>query len=128
VSTFSITFEVASAENGHFEAIDALVDTGASHTIFPGRFLRRLGIEPTERWPFRLADESQREYGVGQARLRIDGRECVNTVVFGDDDMTALLGAVTLEDYRLGVDPVGEQLVPVPGLLMGLLGSNPSPA
>jgi predicted aspartyl protease len=121
VSTFSVAVEVGDLEGGQFEFIEALVDTGASHSIFPARFLREIGVQPTERWPFRPAADRQREFEVGQARLRLDGRIRVETVVLGDDSMQALLGAVTLEDYRLAVDPVAQRLVPVPGLLMGLM-------
>ncbi len=35
-----------------------------------------------------------------------------------DEDSQPLLGAVTLEIFRLGVDPVSQRLIPVPGLLM----------
>jgi len=38
-------------------------------------------------------------------------------VVFGEDGGPLLLGAVTLEEFGLGVDPVARKLVPVPGLL-----------
>lgn len=67
-----------------------------------------------------MADEHQREFEVGQARLRMYGRERVSTVVFGDDTMQPLLGAITLEDFMLAVDPVQQRLVAVPGLLMSL--------
>ena len=120
MGTFHITVEVGSLDGSRWEFVEALVDTGASHSIFPARLLRELGIEPTESWPFRFADERQREFGVGQARLRMYGRERVNTVVFGDDSMSPLIGAVTLEDFRLAVDPVAQRLVEVPGLLMSL--------
>jgi hypothetical protein len=48
------------------------------------------------------------------------GRERVSTVVFGDDAMQPILGAITLEDFMLAVDPVRQTLVEVPGLLMYL--------
>ncbi len=40
-------------------------------------------------------------------------------VIFGDEDRQPLLGAATLEIFRLGVDPVSRHLIPAPGLLMG---------
>jgi predicted aspartyl protease len=52
---------------------------------------------------------------IGRTWVRIDGRMEMTIVVFGDDGAPPLLGAVTLEEFGLGVDPVG--LVPVPGLL-----------
>ena len=64
-----------------------------------------------------LADERVVEYEVGEARLRLDGRERTTLIVFGPDDAAPLLGATSLELFNLGVDPVGQSLVPVPGLL-----------
>ena len=52
-----------------------------------------------------------------QGRQYIDGRIEMTIVVFGEDGGPLLLGAVTLEEFGLGVDPVGRKLVPVPGLL-----------
>ena len=50
--------------------------------------------------------------------MRVDGRAVIRIVVFGDEGTEPLLGADTLEGLRLGVDPVGLRLIPVPGLMM----------
>ena len=118
MSTFSVALEVGHLTEERFEAVEALVDTGASHSTFPGPLLDRLGIERTERWPFRLADDRQREYDVGTARIRLDGLLRYTVVVFADPGTQPILGAITLEELGLGVDPVGRRLIPVPGLLM----------
>ena len=120
MGTFHVAIELGSLDGSRWEFVEALVDTGASHSIFPASLLRQLGIEPTERWPFRLADERQREFDVGAAQVRLFGRQAFTRVVFGDENMQALLGAVALEELGLGVDPVGRTLIPVPGLLMTL--------
>lgn len=39
-------------------------------------------------------------------------------MVFGDEGVSPLLGAYTLEGVRLAVDPVGKRLVPTRALLM----------
>jgi clan AA aspartic protease len=118
MGTFCVAVEVASLRDDRFEFVEALVDTGASHSFFPASFLEELGVQPTERWPFRLADERQREFDLGMARIRIDGREAYTTVAFADAGMEPVLGAVALEELRLAVDPVGRRLIPVPGLLL----------
>jgi len=38
-------------------------------------------------------------------------------VIFGEPGSEPLLGAFTLEGFRLAADPVNRRLVPVPGLL-----------
>jgi hypothetical protein len=39
-------------------------------------------------------------------------------VVFGDEDLGAVLGAYTLEGFRLGFDPMGRRLVPETAYLL----------
>ena len=39
-------------------------------------------------------------------------------VIFGDEGVQPLLGAVTLEIFRLAINPVDMRLIPVDGLMM----------
>ncbi len=118
VGTFRVTIEIGDPQGQRWETVEALVDTGASHTVAPASVLRRLGVTVQERWPFRLADERVVERDVGFAAVRINGRFAPVVVVFGDEGAESLLGAHTLKGLRLAVDPVARRLVPVPGLLM----------
>lgn len=118
MGTFEVDVELGGIDGRRFEPVRALVDTGSSYMRVPGNLLRSLGIEPTERQRFEMADGREAEYDIGQAQVRLDGRTRYNIVVFGEDDSAPLLGAVTLEAFRLGVDPVGQHLVPVVGLMM----------
>ena len=93
----------------------ALVDTGASYSMFPRSMLERLGIATLERHGFELADRSIVEYDVGEALLRVNGRDRTTSVIFGDDDAEPLLGANALQEFLLAVDPVAERLVPRSG-------------
>jgi len=117
VGTFRVLIEVGDESRRRFESVEALVDTGASHTVLPRRLLEELGVRPHTRAQFLLADGRTVELEMGRAWVRIDGDEEITLVVFGDD---ALLGAVTLEELRLAPDPVGRRLLPVPGLLKRL--------
>ena len=85
--------------------------------MLPREILERLGITVVDRFAYSLADETVVEYDVGEARLRLDGRERTTQVVFGPEGITPLLGAITLQLFHLGVDPFQEKLVPVRGLL-----------
>ncbi len=80
--------------------------------------LVRLGVRPLERGSFVLADGARTEIGIGQTMVRLDGRQFVVPVVFGDENAAPLLGVVTLETFRLGVDTIRMRLVPAEGLLM----------
>jgi len=118
VGTFHVAIELGSLDGSRWEFVEALVDTGASHSIFPASLLRQLGIEPTERWPFRLADERQREFDVGQARLRVQGREGYSMVVFGNDGIEARVGRLTLTELGLAPNHSESALIAAPGMLL----------
>ena len=109
--------EVSSPDGLRWETVDALVDTGASYSLFPRGMLERLGIATLERHGFELADRSIVEYDVGEALLRVNGRERTTSVMFGDDEDEPLIGANALQEFLLVVDPVAEELVQRTGRL-----------
>ena len=95
--------------------VDALVDTGATFSSLPQEVLDRLRIEPLRTVWLRPADGSAHEQRVGRALIALNGAEEVAPIVFGEPDSPPTIGAVTLEVLLLGVDPVGQRLVPVQG-------------
>ncbi len=117
MGTFSVRIQVGDLEGRQYVEVDALVDTGSSDTELPQDTLRELEVTPVDRLTYSLADETIVEYDVGEARLRLDGRERTTQVVFGPEGVTPMLGATTLQLFHLGVDPLQEQLVRVTGLL-----------
>ena len=120
MGTFRAAIGLATEPGGPFEALTALVDTGATYTLVPAPILRRLGVEPIGRQTFHVADGSRVEREIGWLLVRIDGEERPTVVVFGDDGAEPLLGAVTMEEFGLGVDPVRRRLAPVDRHLVGL--------
>lgn len=117
MGVFSIHIEVGALSSSRSFEVDALVDTGATHTVLPSARLKGIGVETIDTLRFSLADESKVSYELGQARIKIGGKERIVLVVFGPDDAMPLLGATTLENFNVAVDPIGKQLVPVDGLL-----------
>ena len=115
---FSVPVEVGDPEGSRFERVEALVDTGATFTIVPASILHRLGVEPHERGSFELADGSFRDYSIGETRVQVDGEEINSPVVFGDEEMEPILGAVTLETLGRAVDPARRRLIRVPWRLL----------
>lgn len=118
VGTFSVTIAIGDPDRRSFREIEAEVDTGATFSQVPGRILRELGHAPIGRSRFQTADGRRVEREVGEVPLRFNGEVRITTCVFGDDDGPILLGAVTLEQFLLAVDPVNRTLVPVEGLLL----------
>jgi hypothetical protein len=59
---------------------------------------------------------------VGVFSARIEGREEIAQVVFGESETPILLGAVTLQQFGLEVDTVNEQLLPTHAYLLAANG------
>ena len=108
---FEVTVGVGHPGGGDLVPVSATVDTGAAHSMMPESLLRQLSMAPREQAGYALADGRVVEYGYGMARFGIDGREWPCPVIFGPDD-EYLLGATTLEIFRLTVDPAGQRLLP----------------
>ena len=120
MGTFLHPIEVGDFGGSRFEEVDALVDTGATYTSVPRDILARLGVEPEEEASFILANGQSVSLGMSWIRIRLDDREQPSLVIFGDPGSTVLLGAFTLEGFRLGVDAVNLRLIPTPGYLVGI--------
>lgn len=117
MGTFSVDVELGNLNGEEFLTLDALVDTGSTHTTVPASILERLGVERERQRSFRLADNRVVEYETGYARIRYGGDESVVQVVFGPQDIGACVGATTLENLSLAVDPIEQTLVQVEGLM-----------
>jgi len=117
MGTFSLDVELGNLSGAEFLTLDALVDTGSTHTTIPASILERVGVEPERQRPFRLADNRVVEYETGYARIRYGGDESVVQVVFGPEEIGSCIGATTLENLGLAVDPIAQTLVAVEGLM-----------
>lgn len=117
MGTFRVSIEIASPDVGRFEAMEALVDTGASYTWIPRDVLKSLDARPEEERVFVLADGREVRYPIAWVRIKLEDRVQPTLAVFGDIGTEPILGAFTLEGFGLGVDPVNRRLIPVPGLL-----------
>jgi predicted aspartyl protease len=97
--------------------LELLVDTGAIYSVVPASVLEGLDIVALEVETFGLADGTKRSYPVGEAFFDLGGRRATSKVVFGPEDITPLLGALTLESMGLMVNPVTRELLPMRLLL-----------
>ena len=118
MGTFQVEIEIGDPDGQRYERVLTLVDTGSTYTVLPRSLLERLGVEAHTRDKFRLADGRVVEEDIGRTWVRVDGRSEITLVVFGEEGSRSLLGAYTLEGFRLAPDPVGRRLISVEGLLM----------
>ena len=93
--------------------VDPMVDTGATYTVLPADLVVQLGLATPEERPGELASGERVVHRVGEVRVRLDDREYTSPFVEGPSGCPVLLGAVTLQQFGLGVDPVHERLFPV---------------
>lgn len=87
-----------------------VVDTGASYTVVPRSIAEELGVRPVRQSVARLADGTRAPVEMGQAEVEVRGLRTVTWIVFGKSEDVALLGAVTLQELGLEVDPTTETL------------------
>ncbi len=118
MGTFRTRVLVGTPDRRRFEPVDAVVDTGSLYSSLPSPVLRRLGCRPTLRRRFELADGRRVTRPVGEVPVRIDGETLTTLFIFGKPRSTAILGAITLEAFSLGVDPSRRRLVRQPALLL----------
>ena len=109
---FSTTVLVGSLEGGDQEEMQAVVDTGASDSMFPASLLEYLHLQPRSQVDYVLADGSEVTYGRGQARISIGDRDGICPVIFGPEgDDNCLIGATTLQILMFTVDSTNETLI-----------------
>ena len=125
MGTFSVSIEVARPYSDEFVSMEALVDTGATYSVFAGHLLEGLGVTSTENSTFELADGRVVELPMGYAAIRVSEKQIIAPVVFGPSGASPLLGATALEIARLGIYPVRQTLVPVNALLMTWFDDRP---
>lgn len=119
MSTFHVTYEVADLARSRWCPIDdALVDTGSSFSVAPRTVLQELGILPAGKVPCTLGDGRVVYADVAEVRTKINDRDWVDIIMFGETGEPSLLGAHTLEAHLLAVDPHNNRLVPVTSLRM----------
>lgn len=118
MGTFSTKVDIGAPGGERFESIEAIVDTGASYSLFPRRTLEQLGIHPIDQDEFTLADGRKVKRDIAVASVRLDGRVRPTVCVVGDEGTKPLLGAITLEAFGLAADSVNRRLVKAPLYLL----------
>jgi clan AA aspartic protease len=113
MGTFRVEVTVSNlADRGRNLTLPFLVDTGATYTTLPREVADTLGLEPIETRRVRLADGREDRWPMAAIFVRIDGQEVPSLAWIGPPGGPALLGAVTLQEFALTVDPSGGRLIP----------------
>lgn len=111
MGTFFVDVEIGDPQGAEYIAVNALVDTGSTHTSLPEGLLRQLGVHPRAERLLWLANGERERRPVGQTMMRWEDEEFMVPVIFGSDGAPALLGATSLQAFALVVDSEMERLV-----------------
>ncbi len=90
---------------GISQAVELLVDSGASYSLLPEEVWRQLGLEPQETLEFILADGTKIQREASECKIRLNGKERHSPVILGQPGDEPLLGVITLENLGLVLDP-----------------------
>ena len=101
--------------------LEFLVDSGAVYSLVPGKILDELGIEPYKEMSFSLADGTSIRRRISSAYFEYEGEGGPAPVVYGEEGVTPLLGATTLESMGLVLNPFTRTLHRMRMLMAGLV-------
>ena len=108
---------VVSGPSGVTRTVRFLVDSGAKYSLLPLDDWRALGLTPTRRATFVLADGTQIDRDISECRIGLPQGEGYSPVILGEPGDEALLGVVTLENLGLVLHPFSRTLQPARLLL-----------
>jgi predicted aspartyl protease len=118
MGTFSVTADLHAADPARpAESILLMVDTGGTYTCLPRSLLERLGYRPVGQRRVVFANGARAEWEVTVITLNLLGSVLPTLCFMAPDGAPGLLGAVTLEEFGLWVDPIAKRLIPVEAYL-----------
>jgi predicted aspartyl protease len=98
---------------GKQATVKFLVDGGATYTLVPAEKARGLDLQPKRNVAFSLADGTTIERRVSECHLSLPQGEGHTPVILGEPGDEALLGAITLEEFGLVLNPFTRKLQPM---------------
>jgi clan AA aspartic protease len=101
-----------------FRGLDFLVDTGAIYTTLPTEIVAQMALATPYERTVELANGQRDVWRMGEVRIKLGAEERTTVFLAGPPGCRPLLGAVTLEEFGVAVDPIHQRLVPIPSLFV----------
>ncbi len=120
-----VDLEVA-REGSPGRVVRFLVDSGAFYSLLPRTVWQDLGLAPTRRMDFVLADGTTIARDVSHCLFTYRGTRAPSPVILGEPNDEALLGTITLENLGLVLNPFERTLRPIRARLATALPSTAS--
>lgn len=89
-----------------------MVDSGAFYTVLPKNMVDKLGLKPTIKREFGLADGTTIKRELSSAYITFNNDKIASPVILGKAGDSPLMGALTLEAFGLILDPFKRKLHP----------------
>lgn len=119
MGTFAVDLRLANpAQPSTVAEVKALVDTGSAYTWIQSTVLGALGLSPTTARRIMTIHGQVVERPATEVLMMLDGQTLHTICLFGQAGDLEVLGAVTLEQFGLAVDPVQKR--PVPAVQSGV--------
>ena len=113
-----ITYITAEVKNKNKKCfVKFLVDSGPTYSVLPENVWNELKLKPKREVILTLADGEEIKRAVSECFIAIPQGEGHSPVILGKDDDKPLLGAVTLENLGLTLNPLNRTLKPLKMLL-----------
>jgi clan AA aspartic protease len=106
------------AEREWSTAVDFLVDTGAIYTTLPTEIVAPMALATPYERTVEFANGQRDVWRMGEVRIKLSNEERTTVFLAGPPGCRPLLGAVTLEEFGVAVDPIHQCLVPIPSLFV----------
>jgi len=102
-----LTFIVGtvSGPTGKSRQVQFLIDSGAGYSLLPNDVWQNIELRRKRTVSFTLADGTMIERDVSECHVALAGEDGHTPVILGQPGDDALLGAVTLENLGLVLDP-----------------------
>lgn len=91
--------------------VSFLVDSGAEYSVVSSQILRKIGVKPYRIIEIVLADGSKLTRRCGDVYFRYLGERAPSPVIFGEENDSPLLGAVTLDSLGFMLDPLQRRVI-----------------
>lgn len=90
-----------------------LVDSGATYTVLPQSVWKKMKLAPKREQSFILADGTVMKRKVSKCLIEIPQGNCHTPVILGEKSDEGLLGAVTLVELAMVLNPFERKLQPM---------------
>jgi len=119
MGVFRVRVQVFSLKNPEQRHdVDVVVDTGATRTVVPRAIAEGLGVRPERRQTFRMVNGEKITREVAWIGVSLQGNSTHTEAILGEAGDAPVLGALTLEELSLEVDPTRGLLRPAEELLL----------